>query len=105
MTKKVVAPLGFCFCHFFVIGISSFQPHVFMRMMIGNGEIPAARGRRSLPRGRGKLVATVTAAQIHLLFWDGPAGAFFFSCAPMPNFFRNGSIDCLRPRNFSMERA
>jgi len=34
---------------------------------------------------------------------EGPAGAFFFSSGPMPIFFRNGWIDCLRPRNFSME--
>jgi hypothetical protein len=34
---------------------------------------------------------------------EGPAGAFFFSAAAMPIFFRNGSTDCLRPRNFSIE--
>jgi hypothetical protein len=39
MTKKVVAPLGFCFCHFFVIGISSFQPHGFVKMMIETPEM------------------------------------------------------------------
>ena len=28
---------------------------------------------------------------------------YFFSGAPMPIFFRKGSIDCLRPRNFSID--
>ena len=39
----------------------------------------------------------------YLLSWDGPAAAFFLSCVPIPIFFRNGSIDCLRPRNFSID--
>ena len=39
----------------------------------------------------------------YLVSCDGPAAAFFLSCAPMPIFFRNGSIDCLRPRNFSID--
>src|SRR2546421_12556215 len=39
----------------------------------------------------------------YLLSCDGPAGDFFFSCGPMPIFFRNGWTDCFRPRNFSME--
>src|ERR1700736_1541566 len=41
--------------------------------------------------------------QHHLLSWDGPAGAFFLSPPFTPIFFRNGSTDCLRPRNFSIE--
>src|SRR5262249_16001509 len=36
----------------------------------------------------------------YLLSRDGPAGALFFSCVPMPIFFRNGSIHCLRPSDF-----
>ena len=32
---------------------------------------------------------------------DGPALVFF--SPPMPIFFRNGSIDCLRARNFSID--
>src|SRR5205823_13789507 len=39
----------------------------------------------------------------YLLSCDGPAAAFFLSCVPIPIFFRNGSIDCLRPRNFSID--
>jgi len=39
----------------------------------------------------------------YLVSCDGPAAAFFLSCVPMPIFFRNGSIDCLRPRNFSID--
>src|ERR1700745_3136828 len=40
----------------------------------------------------------------YLLSCEGPAGAFFLLSAFTPIFFRNGSIDCLRPRNFSIER-
>jgi len=39
----------------------------------------------------------------YLFSCDGPAAAFFLSCVPMPIFFKNGSIDCLRPRNFSID--
>jgi hypothetical protein len=39
----------------------------------------------------------------YLVSCDGPAAAFFLSCVPMPIFFRNGSMDCLRPRNFSID--
>src|SRR5262249_43672624 len=39
----------------------------------------------------------------YLVSCDGPAAAFFLSCAPIPIFFRNGSTDCLRPRNFSID--
>src|SRR5947208_3512912 len=39
----------------------------------------------------------------HRLSCDGPAGAFVLSAAFTPIFFRNGSTDCLRPRNFSIE--
>lgn len=39
----------------------------------------------------------------YLFSCDGPVAAFFFSCAPMPISFKNGSIDCLRPRNFSID--
>ena len=39
----------------------------------------------------------------YLLSCDGPAAAFFLSCVPMPIFFKNGSTDCLRPRNFSID--
>jgi len=39
----------------------------------------------------------------YLVSCEGPAAAFFLSCVPMPIFFKNGSIDCLRPRNFSID--
>src|SRR5438477_11955395 len=40
----------------------------------------------------------------YLLSWDGPAGgAFFLSSDFTPIFFKNGSTDCLRPRNFSID--
>ena len=39
----------------------------------------------------------------YLFSCDGPAAAFFLSCVPMPICFKNGSIDCLRPRNFSID--
>ena len=39
----------------------------------------------------------------YLVSCDGPAAAFFLSCVPIPIFFRNGSIDCLRPRNLSID--
>ena len=42
-------------------------------------------------------------ALTHLPSCEGPVGVFCLSCGPMPIFFRNGWIDCLRPRNFSME--
>lgn len=42
-------------------------------------------------------------ALTHLPSCEGPVGAFCLSCGPMPIFFRNGWIDCFRPRNFSME--
>jgi GIY-YIG catalytic domain len=39
----------------------------------------------------------------YLFSCDGSAAAFFLSCVPMPICFKNGSIDCLRPRNFSID--
>src|ERR1700719_1349079 len=55
MSKKVIALLGFCFCHFSVIRISSFQPSVFVKMMIENGEIPAVQQKKFVTMTRQTL--------------------------------------------------
>jgi hypothetical protein len=47
--------------------------------------------------------ASVVAGFDYLVPCDGPDAAFFLSCVAMPIFFKNGSIDCLRPRNFSID--
>src|SRR5215469_4759919 len=50
-------------------------------------------------------ISTAKRAYNYLLSSDWLAGSFFFSCDLMPIFFRNGWIDCFRPRNFSTEIA
>lgn len=61
-----------------------------------NAEYKNGRDRQAL------AVASVTTTA-YLPSCDGPGGAFFVSCAPIPIFFRNGWTDCFRPRNFSMD--
>ena len=84
--------------------------HAFAAFVLGNFCLPSFLKRAHSDFSNGESIESSNSSQCkcsrrfgYLLSCDDPAAVFFLSCAPMPIFLRNGSIDCLRPKNFSID--
>ena len=84
--------------------------HTFAALVLGNFCFPSFFKRAHSDFGKCGSIESSNSLQRkcsrrfgYLVSCDGPAAAFFLSCVPMPIFLRNGSTDCFRPRNFSID--
>ena len=86
------------------------RPHALAALVLGNFCFPSFFKRAHSNFSKCNSIESSNSPQCkrsrrfgYLVSCVGPAAAFFLSCVPMPIFFKNGSIDCLRPRNFSID--
>src|SRR5262249_62104353 len=84
--------------------------HVFAALVLGNFCFPSFFKRAHSDFSNCDSTESSNSPQCkrsrrfsYLVSCDGPAADFFLYCVPMPIFFKNGSTDCLRPRNFSID--
>jgi hypothetical protein len=84
--------------------------HAFATLVLGNFCFPSFLKRAHSDFSNFNSIESSNSPQCkrsrrfgYLVSCDGPAATFFLSCTPTPIFFKNGSIDCLRPRNFSID--